>query len=87
MTHFDRIDRIVIFGWTWFVVVVLIDLACQYFGWPLPRSRNFWEWFLRTFWVFDPSINRRSIAIDFVFRIISSIIVAILAAIAVMGLP
>jgi hypothetical protein len=67
-------------------VVTLIDLAFQYSGWPLPRVENFREWVLRLFWIFDPSIRRRSVAIDFAFRIITSIIVTILAAIAVMSL-
>jgi ABC-type multidrug transport system permease subunit len=81
------LDRIVAFGLTWFIVVVLIDLACQYFGWPLPRAKNFREWFLRLYWIFDPSISRRSIAIGFAFRIVTSIIVMILTAMAVMSLP
>jgi hypothetical protein len=80
-------DRIVAFGLTWFIVVVLIDLACQYSGWPLPRAKNFREWFLRLFWIFDPAIGRRSIAIDLAFRTVTSIIVMILTAIAVMSLP
>src|SRR3954453_482484 len=49
----------------WFIVVTLTDLACQYFGWPLPRVENFRDWVLRLFWIFDPSIRRRSVAIDF----------------------
>jgi hypothetical protein len=69
-----------------FIVVILIDLACQYFGWPLPRAKNFREGVLRLFWTFDPSIRGRSIAINFAFRLITSVIVAILAAIAVMSL-
>jgi hypothetical protein len=80
MTAFDRT---ILFVWTWFIAVVLIDLACQYFGWPLPTVKSPKEWVLRLFGLYDPSIRGRSIAINHAFKIITSIIVMILAAIAV----
>jgi hypothetical protein len=80
----SRQDRC--FWMDWFIVVALIDLACQNFGWPLPSQRSLGNG-SSLVWIFDPSIRRRSIAIDFALRIITSIIVMILAAIAVMSLP